>query len=799
MMRQIARKAIWCGIFLSIFTFTMGVAGGPARADDQPGVARISITHGNVDVKRGDSGDTVAAAVNAPVMVGDYVSTDNGARAEIQLDNYDFVRVGNDTQLRFTKLDPNDNSLQLAQGTVELRVLDAGNANPSVETPTVTVRPDQPGQYRIRVTADGDTQVTVRSGEAEIADSQGSQTLTPGNTMLVTGDASNPSYQYVSTVADNDFDQWTDGLDSRLADSQVPSYVNNGMVGADGLDSYGHWVNDPNYGQVWSPNEGAGWVPYRDGQWVFEPYYGWTWVSDEPWGWAPYHYGNWFYAANNGWCWYPGPVFEQPIYRPAEVAFFGYGNGNFSLSVGFGFGDGDDIGWFPVGPFEPFYPWWGGGNNVVVVNNITNIYNVYPGFRRGAVVVRARNFENGNFSQHVTIPARGFTNVRLVRGVVPIVPSKNNLGFGGNPRPVAPVIARGFGGLRAPAPVASFRDERSRVQIATRQAVAPTGGKNNAPFAPLQNRPIEGRPIQGQPIQGQPAKGQPIAPVTRNEATRVQTSPWARFGMNVAPSNRVDVRPVVSNPPAVRGNATVNGTRPVSNDPWSRFGMTSPKGGAVAQPVRAPVTQRNFSQPVNLRSNAAFNAPVRQQTPKQNASDVWSRFGASSPRGGAVTQPVRAPVTQRNFSQPVNPRSNAAFNAPVRQQTPKQNASDVWSRFGSAPAAARPTTSRGYQSGGGATYSQPQYQPQPRYQSQPVSPRANYAPARPVTRSYQMPSGNAWNRFGSAPAARYQYRPAPQTRYSMPNAAARPVYTNQSRGAAPPPARPKGNNKPPKP
>jgi hypothetical protein len=83
-----------------------GLACSPALADDNsnPGVARISLTNGNVTVQRGDSGDTVAAAVNAPVMVGDYLSTGDNSRSEVQFDNADFARLGADTQVRFTQL-----------------------------------------------------------------------------------------------------------------------------------------------------------------------------------------------------------------------------------------------------------------------------------------------------------------------------------------------------------------------------------------------------------------------------------------------------------------------------------------------------------------------------------------------------------------------------------------------------------------------------------------------------------------------------------------------------------------------
>ncbi len=74
----------------------------------------------------------------------------------------------------------------------------------------------------------------------------------------------------------------------------------------DQLSPYGAWVDDPNYGYVWIPDETAGFYPYgTNGHWVLTVF-GWTWVSDYPWGWAPFHYGRWNLDPYYGWIWIPG-------------------------------------------------------------------------------------------------------------------------------------------------------------------------------------------------------------------------------------------------------------------------------------------------------------------------------------------------------------------------------------------------------------------------------------------------------------------------------------------------------------
>src|ERR1700690_4101796 len=59
---------------------------------DEPGrpVARLSVLSGDASVRRGDSGDWVAAVLNAPLMAADSVSVAAGGAVELQLDRANF-------------------------------------------------------------------------------------------------------------------------------------------------------------------------------------------------------------------------------------------------------------------------------------------------------------------------------------------------------------------------------------------------------------------------------------------------------------------------------------------------------------------------------------------------------------------------------------------------------------------------------------------------------------------------------------------------------------------------------------
>src|SRR5215831_12367521 len=75
-----------------------------------------------------------------------------------------------------------------------------------------------------------------------------------------------------------------------------------------GLQSGGHWFDDPSYGYVWQPDvavSDGNWRPYSDGHWAYTDR-GWTWISNEDFGWATYHYGRWARRSDTGWIWIPG-------------------------------------------------------------------------------------------------------------------------------------------------------------------------------------------------------------------------------------------------------------------------------------------------------------------------------------------------------------------------------------------------------------------------------------------------------------------------------------------------------------
>ena len=508
------------GLFASI---VYGDEGDPPAR-----VARLSLAQGKVSFQPSGETDWSEASVNRPVTAGDRLFTDQGARAELEVGPF-AVHLSQSTDVTLASL--NDQLMQLGVGQGSLRVtvyeMPADNSV-EIDTPNGALILQTAGSYRVDTAADGNsTQVTVNAGTLQISAGDLSQTLQSGQAVKLTGTgpvaASN-----VSVPPADDFDKWCAGRDQRVETSASVQSVGPAVPGGEDLDTYGQWTEDPGYGAVWVPaSVPPGWVPYQNGHWVFIEPWGWTWVEDEPWGYAPFHYGRWT-QIGPVWAWVPGPVVVRPVYAPALVAFVG----------GPGFGVGIGIGvqaWFPLGPREPFTPWYHYGPNyirqfnVVNVTDVTNIHYVNRAvavtavsgdvFRGGQPVGRALVHVSPEQLAHAQIiphpevnpTARAVFGARAV--AAPPVPAAR---FAAT-RVASPGVPAG---PRTPAPVTREAERTGGPpttpfpKMFTRNAPAPT----NAPYAARQDAYSShpGRPLEPQQMNNLRA-GKPAGPMQDKE------------------------------------------------------------------------------------------------------------------------------------------------------------------------------------------------------------------------------------------------------------------------------------------
>jgi len=170
------------------------------------------------------------------------------------------------------------------------------------------------------------------------------------------------------------------------------------------LEENGRWERveyegEPRY--FWRPlHVSPEWAPFTVGRWTM-----WhednCWVPDEPFGYVTHHYGNWVYVeSSRRWYWAP------PVVRAAAVPLLNVGYGWYPGRVAWIHSE-SDIGWVPLGPFEPYYShrWWGPRSVAVANVGLANIRYDLGGYRYldHAVVVNQANFWG----------VRNYTNVRV--------------------------------------------------------------------------------------------------------------------------------------------------------------------------------------------------------------------------------------------------------------------------------------------------------------------------------------------------------------------------------------------------
>jgi len=700
------------------------------RAEDEPeaGVARISVINGDVSTQRGDSGEWVAATVNTPVVAGDKVATAEKSRTELQLDFANVLRLDQKTEAKIADLTPKKIQLQLSTGLVDLSVFKGAEADVEIDTPNMAVHPLGEGIYRIEVDSADQTQVTVRRGAAEVSTPQGSTKVEKDQTIYIHG-TDNPEYRIDTAQARDDWDKWNNERDQQITQAQAWRHTDRYYTGSNDLDANGQWSYVPGYDWCWTPYVDAGWVPYSDGRWLWEPYWGWTWVSYEPWGWAPYHYGRWFFYGG-GWRWWPGVGFSgpRPIWAPGYVSFFGFGGRNWGVGIGFGFGS---IGWLPLGPRDPFNPWWGRGHGYSVTNitNITNINNQYggrlpihggPGARpnfgsnlqnfmtdphvRGALTtVSTQDFANGHIA-HNGRPAdeNMLRQASVVRGTLPVVPTRASLQPSNKPvnRAGLPSSTAGHFFSRSPVTAArtpSFTSEASQIrQMAQR---GPTANAGMGAQTRLNNLRTE-----GQMTSTTRPGGNPVSPAARsNPAGTERQTPntgqtgapgWQRFGSG----SQIGRGPASVNTPGSKG---AEGTTPAARTGQARQSTPAPQGNqggggrSGAQP--APGSGRTGTSSTTSRETPA---PRYSESRPAGPQGGWQRFSSQSgpSRGGAGS------------TRPFESRSGgpSGWNAPA----PRSGGANYgWSRPPlqlNRPIMRERSSGGGYYGGGGGrTYSAP--------------------------------------------------------------------------------------------
>lgn len=688
---------------------------GPGR-----GVARLSLLNGDVTVRRGDSGDWIAAAINAPLLVEDRVLSGPGSRAEVQLDYYDRIRLGSDTEVRFSELEWRKYQVQLARGTVIFSALPGTNDQIEFATPAASLRPLSAGSYRMTVMEDGSVEFTVRRGEAEVYTPHGTRRITPGHTMRVHLSPDNvPEFQVSYETPRDPFDEFSEQRDHDVQRAKSYQYVSRDVPGAEDLDNTGEWVDQAPYGRSWRPYVAPGWAPYREGRWVWaDDDYGWTWLSYDPWGWAPYHYGRWF-CSGSSWFWYPGAFGGRHYWRPGLVAFFGFGG----FGVGHGFGG---FGWVPLAPFESYHPWYGhhgfGGNRSNTIHNV-NLINNYRNARIGNGVsgLNARDFGRGTPVRPTPVGAHDLARTNVMHGALPINPSRESLRM--SDRPVGGALAARAAQSGNGRFIASrSAPPSSRTPFESRASGSQSAGNSGSAAGFNRQGTSQNTALRGA---NQGGTGGGVHPSTQNGWTRMGNDAGAGGG---------------------RGQANANpGTSQSSAGParggWSTFG--TPAGG------------RNTSGD----NAAATRGSVQSSTASQRGG--WTSFGSPVRGASGNTAPSRG-----GWSTGGSTASGSGYSRSESPSRGSTSSSGGWNSGGGQPS--RGSWSTGGSTGGGSGYGRNQapsrspYSSSGGWNSGGASPsRGAYSSGGGSSPRYSAPSRSSAPSYSSGGGGSRQSAPAP--------------------------------------
>ena len=449
-------------IRLCLFAFCMwSLACLSALWGDPPNrVGRLNFLSGTVSFHQESVEEWAPATLNYPLTIGDHLWTDQDGQAEVHVGST-AIRLASNTEISFLNLNDQTIQIRLSTGSLNLRLRHLGPTEEiEVDTPNSSLSLLRAGTYRIDVQQNGDTAVTVRSGEVEVTAGNSVFPLRQRQAVAITG-LDSPSYQVTGAPSLDDWDRWCQARDQKENQITSAQYVpRDEMSGVEDLDQYGSWSDDPDYGPVWAPTVTvAGWAPYGFGHWAWVDPWGWTWIDDALWGFAPFHYGRWAFRSN-AWVWVPGAHTRHAVYAPAIVTFVGSGGWHSSLAPG------GSIGWFPLGPHEPYIPPYRTDRtrlHNIDVEHIAYVNRSVPG---AVTVVPNETFVRGQpaAGASLLLPNDELSRAPVRGAVAPLVPQKESFlgGSFSSHGPIAqppasvmsrPVVARLTSGTR-PVPFA---------------------------------------------------------------------------------------------------------------------------------------------------------------------------------------------------------------------------------------------------------------------------------------------------------------------------------------------------------
>jgi len=272
--------------------------------------AFVSVVDGYAELER--DGQSSRDIENVPLEAGDRLRTTRG-RVEILFDDGSVIALDEHTTVTFLS----GTEVELGAGRVRAQWRDRNGL--SIHTMAGSAIMRTQGDYRVTLAesrrGEAEIEVAVARGSAELANDHG-RTIVREGTRALTTSAYAPSTPYAYSAPRDEFERWTEMLESDRYGVESARYLPDELRYYGGVfDRYGAWQHHPSYGYVWYPRVSVGWRPYYGGRWSFVVGFGYSWVGGSRWSWPTHHHGRWDRIG--------GRYFWIPT-RPTQRRFVGY-------------------------------------------------------------------------------------------------------------------------------------------------------------------------------------------------------------------------------------------------------------------------------------------------------------------------------------------------------------------------------------------------------------------------------------------------------------------------------------------
>ena len=353
---------IWLKFMFLLFFVPVGVSyaltGSEAPGDERPVlVGRISHVEGDVNRYVVDEEAWNPVVMDEPFGMDDVLESGRDGRAEAILPNNTWIRIGADTRIQLTLIEPGATGADVDSGVARFSNRNSDTVL-NVTTPFGYVTAQEGTAFDLYVHL-ASIQVIAQRGTVEFVHNleESRFAVTAGSTSLL---ANARRVEVRKDYGDPEWEAWNRARDRlwsvRMArrgpsvDYLPPSLYHDAYV----LDDYGRWVRvyyEGSYRYFWRPvYVDFRWAPFTVGRWSR-----WrgsrSWLPGEPFGYVTHHYGNWIMVRG---LWYWAPPVSRIRVRSGPPLL----NIAFSWSPGrVGWVDyGTRVGWFVLAPHE-HYRW----------------------------------------------------------------------------------------------------------------------------------------------------------------------------------------------------------------------------------------------------------------------------------------------------------------------------------------------------------------------------------------------------------------------------------------------------------